>query len=557
MDSPYRSAPRADDVEAPRDAGIVGEVVAQFADPLAFYRELVQNAIDAGTPTVEVEVSYDAEAGAVRALVRDRGDGMDRDTVENHLLVLFRTTKDRDPTKIGKFGIGFSSVLSPAPRVVVVQTVRAGRRLTLHLHPDLSYQLFDGGAATRTGTSVELELAMAPGLVADFARRSREALVRWCRHAAVPIQFTARDERGAIIDEARVDTPLALDGALVEVRGVSADGAITAVVGLRPRAAAYAGFFNRGLMLHETDAPLAGRVAFKVLDSRLGHTLSRDDVRRDDAFERAMTLVRDLARRALARAAAVALRLAAERDLARWRALFEAIDASDLTLEPEEWLVPLLLPVDGVTAVAPAMRMRSVAWAAHAQTPVVEAMAAAGIPVLALSAGGIDAEAVKARVARTGDLRLIDVAATLTLVESVPLTVADHALLDLLGHFLERAVRRPRAIVVADLSGPLAVRTCVAGGADDALIEIDDRRWVIDLEVGTRNPMARWRRPALVLNAADPLIAAARRRADADGDAIGAASLLARAVLLQHQRLDAAASEAVLAATVERLEGSR
>ena len=40
MDSPYRTAPASEPASAPRDAGIADEIIAQFGDPLAFYREL-------------------------------------------------------------------------------------------------------------------------------------------------------------------------------------------------------------------------------------------------------------------------------------------------------------------------------------------------------------------------------------------------------------------------------------------------------------------------------------------------------------------------------------
>ncbi|HUQ07227.1 MAG TPA: ATP-binding protein [Kofleriaceae bacterium] len=551
MDSPYRSAPRTDDVEAPRDTGIVGEVVAQFADPLAFYRELVQNAIDAGSPAIEVEVSYDAAAGAVRAVVRDRGEGMDRDTVENQLLVLFRSTKDRDPTKIGKFGIGFSSVLAPRPRVVVVQTVRGGQRLTLHLHPDLSYQLFDGGKATRNGTSVELELPMEPAAVADFARRSREALTRWCRHAAVPIEFSARGANSEALDDVRIDTPLALGDALVEVRGVSSDGATTAVVGLRAGAATYGGFFNRGLMLREFSEPLAGRVAFKVIDARLGHTLSRDDVRRDAAFDKAMALVGELTSGALTRAAAAALREAAERDHARWAQLFAAIDLANLALDGDDWKVPLAAPIGDVRAAAPPELPRKRVWAADRCTPLIEALADAGVAVIAPSSGGLDAGVVVARFERQFERRLIEVEDELTLVTAVPPTVADHGLIDALGHLLGETTRKPNEIVLVELMGAAAEETFAAGGREHAMATLDAHRWVIDRDIAGKNPMALLWRPALLLNTAAPLVVAARKRAEEDPAL--AASHLARALLLKHRALDAEASTTLLQATLSRL----
>ena len=61
----------------------------------------------------------------MRVAVRDRGEGMTRDIIENQLLVLFRSTKEKDDTKIGKFGIGFASVLAPDPEVVERAHARA------------------------------------------------------------------------------------------------------------------------------------------------------------------------------------------------------------------------------------------------------------------------------------------------------------------------------------------------------------------------------------------------------------------------------------------------
>lgn len=551
MDSPYRSAPRADAAAAPRDTGIVGDVVSQFADPLAFYRELVQNAIDAGTPSIEVEVGYDTSAGAVRAVVRDRGEGMDRDTIENQLLVLFRSTKDRDPTKIGKFGIGFSSVLSPRPRIVVVHTVRDGRRLTLHLHPDLSYQLFDGGKATRNGTSVELELPMEAEAVADFARRSREALARWCRHAAVPIQFSARRASDDTVDEVRIDTPLALGDALVEVRGVSSDGATTAVVGLRAGAAPYAGFFNRGLMLRELDEPLAGPVAFKVIDARLGHTLSRDDVRRDAAFERAMALVRELAGAPLARAAEAALAEAAVHDHTRWARLFEALDRANTALPGAGWVVPLAATVGDERAAALTRLPKPRVWAAARGTPVVDALAEAGVPVVAPTAGGLARDVLAGRLARGFDRRLVDVDDELTLVTAVPATGADLALVDALAHLLDRAARRPSEVALVELTGAIEDAPFAAGGRAHAMASVDERRWVIERETAGKSPLALLWRPALLLNTRAPLVAAARRRAEVDPTT--AASMLARALLLHHRTLDATGSQELLEATLARL----
>lgn len=48
--------------------GFVEELVHQFTDPFAFYRELIQNSIDAGSTRIEVSLSY--RPAAKQALVK-------------------------------------------------------------------------------------------------------------------------------------------------------------------------------------------------------------------------------------------------------------------------------------------------------------------------------------------------------------------------------------------------------------------------------------------------------------------------------------------------------
>jgi hypothetical protein len=525
VDHPYRAATDAAVVAPPRDAGIVGDIVGQFADRFAFFRELVQNAIDAGTPTVEVRLAHDAGAAVMRVSVRDDGEGMDRDIIENQLLVLFRSTKERDATKIGKFGIGFASVLAAEPAVVVVQTVRAGRRLTAHLYPDLSYELFDGGAATRAGTTVTLELALPQDEVEAFTAASRDALRRWCRHATRPITLVAGDV------DLRIDEPLGLDDAVIAVRGTADDGALVAIVGVAPGGAPYGGFFNHGLMLHETTEPLVGRLAFKVQDSRLGHTLSRDNVRRDRAFDRALDLVRSLARSALPAAAGDALGAALDADdRARYLALAAGVTAAGVELPAAAWRFPLCEPLAGrrwVAATQLGRRVHGARW----RSRLTEGLAAAGIPVVDLAV----ADLVRAACGVTP----VDVDQELTMAAPATLTKADVAMVAELERLLDAAHRRPSRIVLAELFGCHASRLAIAGeppmiGRDRAL----------------RSPFRLLRRPPLILGVGHPLVAAARARAAADP--AGAASWLARAVLLHHELLDEARSELLLRRDVER-----
>jgi molecular chaperone HtpG len=543
--TPYRTVEREERAEAPRDQGIVGDVVAQFADPLAFYRELVQNAIDAGTPSVEVRLVYDEPAGTMRAQVRDRGEGMSREVVENQLLVLFRSTKEKDPTKIGKFGIGFKSVLAPKPNIVVVQTSRAGRRLTLHLHPDLTYELFDAGPASQTGTSVELELAMSEDKVDEFVRASQLALVRWCRHATVPIEFHGQLVSGEPVT-GRIDRPLALDGALVQVHDATDGGQLTCVVGLVSSGTGPStGFFNHGLTLHESSEPLIGRLAVKIQDSRLGHTLSRDNVRRDERYEHAVAFARTLAETKLVPAVARELRERAERgDLPAYYQLVAAIEESQLELRPDEWVFPLIGEPKWVRAIDVPRR----AWAAAHPSAVTEVLAAQAIPVLHMSPASRNWLASRASHSASAQIR--DASEELTAVELVAPEDGDHAVLGYLADFLAVAYRRPASIALARLTGLYANQLVLAGGPTDSAVPVagDRAPFVLDRDAALRQPFGKLVKLPLLLSVTHPMVVSARA-----GDPRLAASHLARLILIAYGKLDVERSQRLFEHTLDRL----
>ena len=514
-------------MDIPRDRGIVGDIIAQFADPLAFYRELIQNSIDAGSPSVDIKLAYDASASVLRVVVRDRGEGMTRDILENQLLVLFRSTKEQDASKIGKFGIGFTSVLSPNPEVVVVQTSRDGRRLTLHLQRDLTYQLFDAGPATQSGTSVELDLAMPSDQVAQFARESVEALTRWCRHASVPVSFVAEVPDADKL-EARIDRPLGIDGALVEVSRTTDEGKLTVIAGLLPGATAYLGFFNHGLMLHETTESPLGRIAVKIQDGRLGHTLSRDDVRRDANLDRALAFARDVIADALPRAAATALHRAAQTDHARWGKLAEAICEAKVELPSSSWWVPLLA-ASGQALAVEASELGRRAWVASEPSEITARLIERGEHVLcalpterSFLVGLVDSVA-SCRLRETG---------LLTLITPTEQRDAETALLAMMNELFALTHRAPSALFVAELDGELRSMLAVAcEGSESQLIQRDQ---------ASRNPFGR-RTHGLAISVRHSYYRAALKQ-----DPRAGASLLVRVLLNEHGLLDAPRSTALL-----------
>src|SRR3990170_2628958 len=216
---------------------------------------------------------------------------MNRHILEKFFLTKFRSSKEGDLTKIGKFGIGFLSVFAPQPDLVTVETGRDGEDWRLLLHPDRSYELLRSPEPLE-GTRVSLHKRMSPPEFAELAARSREAVIRWCRHSEADVAFAAGDETGAPPGPpAPVRAPFAVDAVFqVEHR----EEGTHVVAGPARTDPPWAGFYNRGLTLLETQEPLVPGITFKIASRYLEHTLTRDNVRRDRQFDRAMKLVADL-----------------------------------------------------------------------------------------------------------------------------------------------------------------------------------------------------------------------------------------------------------------------
>ena len=534
MSSPYRTRHGLAPPQAPRDTGIVGEIIDQFADRHAFLRELVQNAIDADSPTVEVRAHYNESSDKVTVTVVDEGVGMPREVVEERLLVLFRSTKEDDETKIGKFGVGFASVLAVNPSVVKVTTAHAGKRHTLHLFRDLSFELFDTGQASRSGTTVEVEIELGADQIYDFVSRCHGALERWCRHATVPIHFASEGHVLSSLPRTRVDRPLALDDSLVEVEGVSADGTIRAVVGVPADGEPYAGFFNHGLMLYETREALVGRFAFKVQDARLGHTLSRDNVRRDDRFLSALDFVARLASRDLAAAATKVVEdAAASGDLQRFGEIASALKRAGL--RPKTWTLPILEVVDGQKTATFETFVAKGSWTAATPSAVTAYFAERGIPVVALEGAGAVVRELLGKAPAA--------CSALTLAIPQPATSEFEELVAKTESLLDRVHRQPAGIVVAEVAGAsagLSHAACVNRAAPG-------EPFLIEFEEATSNPFAFFRRRTIVLNANSKRIERILSLADLDL----ASALLSRLLLLESGQLNVKRSTAILEAQLE------
>jgi molecular chaperone HtpG len=251
-------------------------LVNQFSDSMAFFRELVQNALDAGSE--EVEVWFEHRDGRMIIHVDDWGEGMNREIIETRLTRLFSSSKDGDRTKIGKFGIGFVSVFAITPEAVCIDTSRDGEHWRILFDAQRKFSLIRREEPVE-GTKLQIFKVATAAEYRQFRERAREVVRYWCKHVEGEIR----------VDGELINEPFDLD-APIKVRRAHEQELM--VIGHPRDGQAFAGFYNRGLTLVE-EQTIPG-VAFKASSPHLEHTLTRDDVIREAGFLRLMDRVRAL-----------------------------------------------------------------------------------------------------------------------------------------------------------------------------------------------------------------------------------------------------------------------
>lgn len=529
---PYRDSRQVDVPELTPDPGIVDDMVRQFADPYAYLRELVQNGIDAGATRLEIRIERDID-GTVRTSIDDDGSGMTRATIEGPLLTLFASSKESDETKIGKYGIGFVSVFATAPKCVEVLTRHESESWLLRLFGDHSFELRPGERNAR-GTTVTLVHTMTSEQLVAHGKRAAAALHHWCRHARLPIRLEIVDlANEASNARGSANMPFSVRGP-ISVKHDQGDLVIVASIGPVERdvtegSATFAGFYNRGLTLHEStlsDIHALEGIRFKVEWPRLSHTLSRDAVKQDASYHKAIAAVRALVEgELLQRVRETLSEHAASGDMASYLTLFIAArNVPAFETELESFEVPLVEQIGKDTKMSIVKLRKLLArdgYAANASTRITRALAREGTPVIRFVELASLVEPIL-------DRRIVDADATLAhaTTDGVELRPEDGPLLSRLSELLQATGRSTRAIVLASFSG-------VSRHEMYRLVETDQREALTHPEPWRpgKRPKRRWgRRATLFLDVEDAYVRLARRRAKSDPRA--AAHLLCRSMLL-------------------------
>lgn len=400
-------------------AGLLEALTEQFPEPLLCVRELIQNAADAGARRIETELAYDASRSLMRLSVRDDGRGMNTKEVEGYLVIGF---SEKDPRwHRGRFGVGKLSPYALGLDRMAVETCDGHITHRITFNPDGSGTIARLEPRPR-GTVVRVYKNCSRAEAEGLAKRTFQLVRDTCGSIAIPLFVNGtqvnRDVALPSIYALSIDEPAGKG-----VLGVCAESLHTLMGG--------------GIVL-EKDAPILGNEVSYILDSsRLSPTLSRNAVRRDQAFD-------DLLRAARARMPAfiahVARQLRVRTDRLRSEGVPVERALDDTDRAALEWLRRLLLePDDG----APGSIVRDA-------------------PVLETANGGlVSANELIEVIRREGRLP----------VSRVPRTSAE------IGGYEDRGV--PVLLLYRDLEDFLerqAIETVEVDGLDDG-IEIEEVQW--------------------------------------------------------------------------------
>jgi hypothetical protein len=195
---------------------LLARLVAQFASPYDFLRELVQNSMDAGSDRVDV-VLHTHEAGdavvyEIEAI--DAGHGMDEPIIDGELTRLFSSGKSGDRRMAGGFGIGFVSVFAWQPQVVLLHTGRNTESWEVQFFEDRRFEKRRLDEPVE-GTTIRLFRRGQASERGAIAHAIRDSLWRWCRY--VPIDITFEDRAAGSGVETIHEDPLPEDELLFTV----------------------------------------------------------------------------------------------------------------------------------------------------------------------------------------------------------------------------------------------------------------------------------------------------------------------------------------------------
>jgi hypothetical protein len=246
--------------------GLLEALTQQFPEPLLCVRELVQNAADAGSTQIRVDLAYDRQRGLFRLSVSDDGRGMSAAEVESYLTI---GLSHKGPDQRGRFGIGKLSPYALGITRMVVETSEGTERHRLVFAADGSGTVLRA-AGGPSGTVVRVYKAVDRGAAQRLAQRTFEIVRDHCGGLELDLRVNGVAVR-------RRSGP----GSRYTWRFESPDG--QGALGLQAEPVYQ--LVSGGILLESGTSLFGEGVSYSLDSTALSPNLSRNAVRRDQAFE--------------------------------------------------------------------------------------------------------------------------------------------------------------------------------------------------------------------------------------------------------------------------------
>ena len=211
--------------------------------------------------------------------VEDDGEGMTLGDRDQFLTNLFESSKEGNPDKIGRFGIGFVSTFAIDPQAVIVESGKHDDHWALgidtkaHHYAARDYSL----AHPRKGTKVTVIKEGTLAELNQLRQQGYRVLEERCALVATPL----------FVDGTPINKPFDLDA---EVKMRFSGGGVEGVVAIGPPF--YQLFNNRMLIQHDQTSLIPGwDLQIRASSRYLSYNIGRDNVEKDQQYHRIIQLI--------------------------------------------------------------------------------------------------------------------------------------------------------------------------------------------------------------------------------------------------------------------------
>lgn len=262
---------------------IVEELSQQFKEPEDSYRELGQNSIDSETKKLNIfsQIEQIDDTHSYLTLTfKDFGIGMTTEERDNFFLKLFKSSKETDEKKIGKYGIGISSIFALNLEEIIVSSqsqIQGKNGWALHvkgINDAPSYRFLEKNQDV-SGTTISLVRKVETNKVESHVNKITEKMSYFCGRSRIPI----------FINGENITKPFDLE---TEISISKATKSLEFVIGY-DRRSEFEISNNRLRLDNGTETNLLGEewkgVSFLASSYKFKHTFSRDKVIQDSDFD--------------------------------------------------------------------------------------------------------------------------------------------------------------------------------------------------------------------------------------------------------------------------------